>query len=34
MSLELNLTDADKADEGFKEYPGSCITQRPLIISA
>ena len=34
MTLELNLTDADRADKGFKEYFGSCITQRPLIISA
>src|SRR3989338_3896989 len=34
MPLELNLTDADRADEGFKEYPGSCIAQRALIVSA
>src|SRR3989338_8082710 len=33
MALELNLTDADRADKGFKEYPKSCIVQRPLIVS-
>ena len=34
MALELNLTPEDKADEGFKEYFGSCIAQRPLIVAA
>lgn len=34
MTLELNLTGADRADEGFKEYFGSNILQRPLIIAA
>ncbi len=30
MILELNLTDADREEEGFKEYPGSNIVQRAL----
>jgi len=34
MTLELNLTAEDRADEGFKVYPGSVIAQRPLIVAA
>lgn len=34
MALELNLTPEDRAEEGFKPYPGSNLVQRPLIVEA
>lgn len=34
MTLKLNITEEDKRDEGFKEYFGKNIEQRPLIVAA
>ena len=33
MTLELNLTEEDKQDEGFKEYFGNQIEKRQLIVA-